>query len=129
MYDSTVGLTQYHSAPGPIPPLPAGEYRQPVIYDYRLAHPHRSGQVNQGNKSYLVGPIAPYPPLGVGGPHRYIPGPIPSHPEYPGGALSIEGMGGEGYDMGDVAGYNRFRYGRARVGNHIAPPSVGVTMM
>lgn len=62
-----------------------------------------------------------------------VPGPIPALSEYPGGALyetmPIEGMGGEGYNMGDVAGYNRFRHGRARVGGYIAPPSVGVTMM
>ncbi len=107
MYDSTVGLTRSYSPPGPIPPLPPGGDRQPIIDDYRLA---------------------PYPPLGVGGPPRYVPGPIPAHPNYPGG-MPVEGMGSEGYDMGDVAGYNRFRYGRARVGSYIAPPSVGVTMM
>ena len=127
MYDQTVGLTRASYGDGPIPALPYGAGRQPTIYEYRLAHPHPSGQVQRGGHSYLVGPIAPFPSL-VGGGQRYLPGPISAHPEYP-GSLSIEGMGSEGYDMGDVAGYSRFRFGRTRVGSYVAPPAVGTTMM
>lgn len=119
MYGNTTGINRaYWSGQGPIPSIPAQGVRAPEVYEYRLPHQHPMGRVMLGDNGYLVGPIAPYPSV-VG---SYLPGPIPHHPEYPGG-LGIEGMGSFGYNQGDTAGYHRF--GRRRVGSYIAPPSVG----